>query len=116
MAAIEVHTVRIKGSLGLRDAANLAKELLDAITAHDVLLVDASELTAIDVTNLQILVAAHKTAQGRGASLNIHAAHDGVLDLALRRIGIAAATDMAPVWENDVWTSLATLENRNAAA
>ncbi|MDB5563288.1 MAG: hypothetical protein JWN11_2706 [Hyphomicrobiales bacterium] len=116
MPAIEVHTFRLKGELALRDAPRLAKELLEAITANEVVLVDTSELVSIDVTALQILVAAHKSAHGRGASLNIHASHGGVLDLALQRSGITAARDLSLLWENDVWISLANLQSKSAAA
>lgn len=78
-----------EGDLTIARAASLRETLLEALeSARDVKL-DCSAATNVDVTFLQLLVAAQRTAAARGVNLSIIAPEDGALAQALPRAGMS---------------------------
>jgi anti-anti-sigma regulatory factor len=96
--------VELRGSLGLREAAGLATALLAAIEAHRSVTIATGELTEMDVSILQILVSAHKSAARAGKTLTIGTPPDGALHRTLVRAGFAAPDGAPRTPEGRFWT------------
>ena len=64
-------TVQLTGPLTVPTAAAVRDQLLAALDGSPAVTVDLSGVTEIDVTFLQILVAAQRTAQARGTDLSL---------------------------------------------
>jgi len=73
----QVHRVKLGGELGLRDADGVREQLLAALHDHASVQIDTSGLTAIDISIVQVLIAAQKTAKHRNQSLKISAKAEG---------------------------------------
>lgn len=114
MGATSVEIFRLKGELSIRDCPGLTADLLAAIGNSEVLLVDASGLVSADISILQLLIAAHRSAQALSKSVAIQAPEGGVLDGLLRRSGIGAALN-GLVWDGDLWTGLGHQQKEQAA-
>lgn len=65
------HLIELAGTLGVRDAAGLANRLAEAIDAHPAVTISAAALEGADISIVQILVAAHKSAAKAGKPLTI---------------------------------------------
>ncbi|MDR3475515.1 MAG: STAS domain-containing protein [Devosia sp.] len=94
----------MRGALSLRDAGELAGRLRTAIEAHPAVTITADELTELDVSILQVLVSAHKTAAQAGKSLTLKAPPDGALRRTLVRAGFVGADGAPRTPEGHFWT------------
>lgn len=92
----QVHKIKLGGELGLRDADELREQLLDALHAHTSVEIDANKLTAIDMSIVQILIAADKMAKGGGRTFWISAQAEGPLASAISRAGLLSRSGQAP--------------------
>jgi ABC-type transporter Mla MlaB component len=112
------HVIHIEGDLSIRNAPSLARELREALAAHAALAVDARALTSVDISIVQVLVAAHKTAQQQGRRLRVEGAGAGPLGEVLRRGGLVPETGAAAdrtLWDGDAWIGLHIPQPENAA-
>lgn len=100
------HIVRWKGSLSLRDSADAARHLSEALTLHAHTLVETDEVESVDASHLQILVGAHRMAAAQNRQLAITVPQGGALDAALARSGIADPLDARLLWEGRNWIGL----------
>jgi anti-anti-sigma regulatory factor len=100
----KAHLLELRGRLGLREAAELAAELGTALEAHPAVTIATGELTEIDVSILQILVSAHKSAARAGKTLTIGTPADGVLHRTLVRAGFAGPDGAPRTPEGQFWT------------
>lgn len=98
------HIVEISGEAGLRSSRDIAAMLTDALANHSNVAVDVSKTASIDVTILQLLVAARKTALAAGKSLRLHAPAEGVLRQALINTGFVSADGRPLTPEGTFWT------------
>jgi anti-anti-sigma regulatory factor len=64
-------TVVLTGALGVEDAAALREALLAALAASARVAIDAAGVSGIDLTCLQVLCAAHRTAMEGGKDIRI---------------------------------------------
>ena len=92
----QTRTITLRGELGLRDADAVREQLLDAFCAQMAVEVDAADLTAVDMSIVQVLLAAHKMAKERGQTFQIVAAVEGPLRGAISRAGLLAQSGDAP--------------------
>jgi len=92
----QVHRVKLGGELGLRDADGVREQLLAALHDHASVQIDISGLTAIDISIVQVLIAAQKTAKHHNQSLKISAKAEGPLQKAVRRAGLLDRPGTAP--------------------
>lgn len=76
--------VRLAGDLSLRTCEATHAQLLNAIAAHDEVAVDCADGEEIDASFVQLLLAARKTAAGRGCRLSLSAAGDLLLGVLVR--------------------------------
>jgi anti-anti-sigma regulatory factor len=114
MTGHSTHTVEISGDAGLRNAREVADNLLKALAEHPSVAVDATSATSIDITILQLLVAARKSALASGKSLTLCAPADGVLRQALVKTGFVSADGRPLTPEGTFWTD--TGQPRSEAA
>lgn len=88
--------VLMSGMLDLRDAVDLHRLLQDSLSAHHAVRVDATDLAEADLSILQLLVAARKTAAATGRVLDIRAPEGGALRRLLAAHGLGGLQLMAP--------------------
>jgi hypothetical protein len=93
---LPVHRISLGKELGLRDADSIRDRLMDALCAHPAVEVDMSDLSFLDISIVQLLIAAHKLASGRGKTFQIIARADGPLRDAAARAGLITQTGAAP--------------------
>ncbi len=63
------YLAEISGDAGIRHIQAITETLRRALAAHDAVLVSLDEATCVDVSTLQVLLAAHKQAESLGKSL-----------------------------------------------
>lgn len=114
MTGPSFHTIEISGDAGLRNAREVADRLLKAFAEHDQLVADLTSVSSIDVTILQLFVAARKSALASGKSLRLLAPADGVFRQALVKTGFVSADGRPLTPEGTFWTD--TGQTRSEAA
>ena len=78
------HLVALSGRLDVHAAADIRLELADAVDRGDgELVLDLTELEAVDATGLGVLVGAHRRAQRAGRTLVLEDVPDPVVRLLL---------------------------------
>ena len=105
MASKNAHHIALEGDLGLRDATRLSEQFRDALAKHSAIVIASKGLTGIDISILQLLVSARKTAVAAGKSLTLEAPPGGVLHQILLKAGFARRRRHSPDAEGDFWTS-----------
>ena len=85
----ETTYVHLTGPLTVPTAAAVRSQLLAALDGSPSVAVDISGATEIDVTFLQILIAAQRTAQARGADLTL-VPGSVLLPVEMARCGLSA--------------------------
>ena len=98
-------SVALTGSLGLKDAVRLHAELLAALEASQSVVIDATGLREADISIVQLVIAAQKTASAAGKTLTLNAGKDGVLAQLLTKSGILSADGRALVSEMEIWAN-----------
>lgn len=91
MSGAETGILCLDGDCGLRKSAELVAEIENKLTAHDTVVVDATAIAAADISTIQILVSAHKSALAAGKLLHVHAPLAGALAEVLVKGGFASA-------------------------
>ena len=80
-------TIRLEGILGLRDSETIKSQLLEAIQASAAVHIDARDLAEVDVSVIQLLIAAQKSAFLKGTTYTLSTPANGALAQALDRGG-----------------------------
>jgi len=101
-------TVHLAGSLSLRDAARLAPELQQALAGPGPLVIDCTNLIDVDLSVVQLLVAAHKTAAAAGTPLRLLAPASGPLPALLRQAGFVSPDGRPLTPEGQFWINQET--------
>jgi ABC-type transporter Mla MlaB component len=91
-----VHMIKLGGGLGLREANAMREQLLDAFDTHSLVELDLRDLASIDISAIQVLIAADKMAASRGNGFRVFAWADGPLRDAMARGGLLAASVSVP--------------------
>ena len=74
----KVH-VTLNGDLTVADATELKNLLLEALAARDFVEVDLTNVTGMDLSTLQLICSAHRTARTSGKELALTGTGKGVL-------------------------------------
>jgi anti-anti-sigma regulatory factor len=90
---------------GIRTVAILRDQLSAALAAHDSVAITASSASSIDVSILQLLASAHRTAMASGKALHLRVPQEGPLRHALIRAGFISSEGLGLTREGDFWTS-----------
>jgi anti-anti-sigma regulatory factor len=104
LAGTKTHAVTLHGTIGLRDAAGLTEQLMQALAAHSRVVIDATKLEQADISLVQVLAAARRTADSAGRSLRVVAPPGGVLAELLVRVGLVAPDGSVPPAADRFWT------------
>ncbi|HTM77560.1 MAG TPA: STAS domain-containing protein [Devosia sp.] len=104
------YTLKISGEAGLRNVQDIAAQLRQALAGHRTITVATDELTFIDITILQLLVATRKSALAAGKTVSLRAAPGGALHKLLLQTGFIGADGTARTPEGDFWTSTSATE------
>jgi anti-anti-sigma regulatory factor len=100
-----------EGALTMRSVKSNFTRLQQAIATHDVICVDCHAAEDIDLTFIQLLVAARKTAERSGKRLCLSGPAEGALFDTLTRAGFMIRQDTAqggPAIPESYWFSDAT--------
>ena len=103
MSAVGSQTFVFSGSLGVREAARVGAELHQALSGSDTLLLDCSGLTQVDLSIIQLLAAAHKTAVAAGKVLRLITPTGDPLAALLRQAGFVSADGRPLTPEGQFW-------------
>src|SRR5215217_3150672 len=104
MAKSAAFKIALDGTIGLRDVTALTAQFREALAKHSDIVVTTNGLTGIDITVLQLLVAARKSAMAAGKSLALEAPAAPALELVLVKAGFLSATGEATTPDGDFWT------------
>jgi ABC-type transporter Mla MlaB component len=105
----------LDGDCGLRKSAELVAEIANKLATQDAVVVDATGITAADISTVQILVSAHKSALAAGKALHVHAPLDGALGEVLVKGGFVAANGVALTPGDAPWVSDSPANSGDAA-
>jgi len=99
------HVLALSGDRNVRQAARTHAEVLSALGKPGDLVLDCAGVTEADLSFVQIILAAHRSARAGGRHVTLIAPPEGTLRSVLERGGFAqpGATDPA------CWTSLVTV-------
>jgi anti-anti-sigma regulatory factor len=90
----QIHMIKLGGDLGLCDADAIREQFLATLNEEQDIEVDAAGLTAIDVSVVQVLIAAHKLAAARGRQFQVRAITEGPLHQTMSRVGLLRSIAM----------------------
>lgn len=80
--------VKLEGTLGLRNVEEVRGRLEAALEEETSVVVDVKKLVEVDISILQLLLAARVSAMHRGTELRFVTTHGDVLHEAMDRAGI----------------------------
>ena len=84
-----LHTIELGQTLTIAVVDEIGRTLLDGLDRHQALAVDCDAATEIDITFLQLLIAAQKSAKNSGRQFGLKAPLPAVLTDAAARCGLA---------------------------
>jgi ABC-type transporter Mla MlaB component len=90
--------VQLDGPLSVRSIAETRAILLEALANHDTVQVDCSAAESVDLSVIQLLLAARRGAGEDGKKLTMAAPATGVLRVALEQGGFLPPTGGDPFW------------------
>jgi anti-anti-sigma regulatory factor len=96
--------VRLQGSLTLRDAKQVQGLLQDAISASREVEVDVSDLSGIDVSIIQLIVSARKSAEQRGRKLALATGSSSAFMATLAKAGFLGDDGACRHVDEEFWT------------
>ena len=114
MTRDSVHTIKITGDAGLRATQELAGILRGAIDNHSIVVISMNADSVIDVTTIQLLLAARKLASASGKSLSLAAPCSGAFRELLIATGCLDASGQSLTPEADFWTSTPSAKGKAA--
>ena len=95
--------LKFVGPLNLRTATETCDGLREALAHHAAVSIDCGAATDIDLSFIQLLVAARSSAQQAGLTVSLAASADGPLLAVLSRAGLRAANLALPGADEDFW-------------
>lgn len=79
MAEAPTVVIGFSGAATIRHAEDIAARLRQALGSSDHVEIDCSEISEVDITFVQLVMSAHKTAEGAGKTLSLSAPAKGSL-------------------------------------
>ncbi len=99
--------IDLDGALTVRCVESLHAKLVTALQQHAMVIVDCSAATEVDLSLIQLLLAARRAAQRAGKTLRLAGADNAALHTALLRGGFAPAEPDAPGPDTSFWRETA---------
>lgn len=81
--------VRLDGSLTISQAFSFLPAISSAVSRYRSITIDCSDAADVDVTFIQTLISARRTAEAQGKHFELTAPADGVLAATLARLGMS---------------------------
>jgi anti-anti-sigma regulatory factor len=97
----EAASVLLDGALTVRNIASVRDILLAALTDHQVVRVDCRAADAVDLSCIQLLLAARQSASQAGKRLVLATRADGLLRATLEQGGFLGTGGGDPFWAGD---------------
>ena len=98
----------------IRTASELRDRLSSEIGSHASVVISANALKSVDVSTLQLLASAHRSASASGKTISLEASEGGVLAQTLVRLGFIGADGEPLAPEGDYWLGKAAAGIRAA--
>ena len=96
--------IHLSASMGLSAAEGFREQLLQALNAEGAIEIDAGALEDIDISVIQLLISAHKTATKLNRPFKLASDSNGVLADALKRGGFMDAAGQSLLKDGAFWT------------
>jgi hypothetical protein len=93
----------LPAALTIREAENIQSRLLDLVREQEAVVVDCSAATEIDLSFVQLVLSARKSAVALGKRLTVLPPASGLLSDVLRRAGIVPSTGEPPPTDLSFW-------------
>jgi ABC-type transporter Mla MlaB component len=93
------NTLRLMGELTVRTISDTHQKLTSGLQSTDALLIDVREATDVDLTFVQLIEAARRSASKDGKRLTMATPFPPALRDLLERGGFLSAGDSAPFWK-----------------
>ena len=103
MSKTQSHTVDLGIEPSIKTVAELRDRLITAIAESDTVVISAAKATSIDISVLQLLASAHKSAGAAGKPIFLQAPKDGALQQALQRSGFVSPAGEPLTREGSFW-------------
>lgn len=107
MAKSKSHGLKLTGEQSLRQIAETSKQLTDAVARHKTVDIDGTDITELDISIVQLLVASHKSANAAGKRLSVSFNAGSVMDQTLQRAGFLSPKGKSRVQESSLWARTA---------
>lgn len=88
----------LEGPLTVRTIASIRDSLLDAMASHDAVELDCAAAVSVDLSFVQLLLAARRSARQGGKQLRLAAPAEGVLRAALEQGAFLPPGGTDPFW------------------
>jgi hypothetical protein len=95
--------VVFNGALTVREIKVIHARIAAALHQYPAVTLDCSNATAVDLSFIQLVLSARKSAQGAGKTLALAHGPQGALRNALMQAGMIAQGDDAPVPGQEFW-------------
>lgn len=102
----EWHKISLAGNLTIRNSANIQITLSDLIESHKFVDLDCTQATDVDLSFIQLVIAARKSATMTGGQLSVSHTRDGALHDALTRAGLVGSAAVASDADRAFWATL----------
>jgi anti-anti-sigma regulatory factor len=101
-------TIVLAGDLTLRTVEQTRRRLLDDMVEGHAITIDCADDATVDMTFLQVIIAARKTAQTNGIELRLARPAPVPVRMLLERAGLIGDDGQARAEDIDFWTAKAT--------
>jgi ABC-type transporter Mla MlaB component len=105
--------ISLKGALTVRNIGHVRSRIAAAMRSHDVLRLDCSGATDVDLSFLQLVLAARKSAAAAGKTLTLAHPAGGVLLERLNQAGLLTGIDGHPADEAEFWLNPETADGED---
>jgi hypothetical protein len=115
MTSVSTHLIKISGDAGLRNAQDIAASLRQALADHDSVAVETDAMIGVDITTIQLLLAARKQALASRKTLLLAAPAAGALRQFLIEIGCLDTGGRPLTADGDFWVHSTSKHQSKAA-
>ena len=95
--------LKLDGPLILRTAIQTCSALSEALGKNEAVSIDCNAAADIDLSFIQLLVAARNSAQQAGRAVSLAKGADGTLLMVLNRAGLRPVNSVTPGDDDDFW-------------
>ena len=95
--------VALRGNLGLRDVKQVHELLSGAVSASKEIELDVREVSGMDISVVQLIAAARRSAQQRGRALMLVSEPDSVFAATVTRAGLLRAEGAVRTADEEFW-------------